>query len=177
MQVCKHLFLGLMGFVLAIHSMAQTDTLKPVRIAVFAPVYLDSVFTNAIPNSFYPDNNQNLWLGTEQGLIRFFTNGFQNFDTKNLNGIWSMVEDRKGNMWFGEYDSEKLTHFTNGRLKEMKINYPIYPTFKKQISDFGKFYFGGGHDNKGNIYFPMVWGVMKYDGYKFSPFSLGKRKE
>ena len=134
---------------------------------------IDSVFTNAIPNSFFPDKNQNLWLGTEQGLIRFFTNGFRNFDTKNLNGIWSMVEDRKGNMWFGEYDSEKLTHFTNGRLKEMKINYPIYPTFKKQISDFGKFYFGGGHDNKGNIYFPMVWGVMKYDGYKFSPFSLG----
>ena len=54
MQVCKHLFLGLMGFVLAMHSMAQTDTLKPVRIAVFAPVYLDSVFTN---DTYKPGKN------------------------------------------------------------------------------------------------------------------------
>lgn len=134
---------------------------------------IDSVFTNAIPNFFYIDKNQNLWLATEQGLIRFFTNGFRNFDTKNLNGVWSMVENTEGGMFFGEYDSEKLTHYKNGQFKEVKINYPIYPSFKKQISDFGKFYFGGARDNKTNIYFPMAWGVMKYDGYKYSPFSLG----
>ena len=134
---------------------------------------IDSVFTNAIPNSFYPDKNKNLWLATEQGLIRLFTNGFRNFDTKNLNSVWSMVENTEGGMWFGEYDSEKLTNYKNGQFKEMKINYPIYPSFKKQISDFGKFYFGGGQDNRSNIFFPMAWGVMKYDGYKFSPFSLG----
>jgi hypothetical protein len=54
MQICKHLFFCLMSICLAIHSIAQTDTVKPVKIAVFAPVYLDSVFSN---DTYKPGKN------------------------------------------------------------------------------------------------------------------------
>ncbi len=136
---------------------------------------LDSVIIGASTNFLFLDKSENLWVATEQGLVRVFTNGFQNFGKTQLNAVWSMVEDAKGNMWFGEFYTKKLKRFDGKKYEEQKINYSLAPDLSK--GDLGDFYFGGGRDRLGNLYFPSVWGIKKYDGKRFSMFSGGDPKQ
>lgn len=64
------------------------------------------------------DKNGNIWFaGTEKpgtvesvdGIWRYNDKGYTNFNTKDGLGkyfVWSMVEDRAGNIWFGNRNSE-----------------------------------------------------------------------
>jgi two-component sensor histidine kinase/ligand-binding sensor domain-containing protein len=122
-------------------------------------------------NLLFEDKDRNVWIGTEEGLLRVYTEGFTNFDKTKLNSIWSMVEDTEGGMWFGSYyDKTTIWHFKNRKLDSIKADKSINskPIKYGSNNDFGHFYFGGGRDVSGNIYFPMYWGIMKYDGKKFS---------
>jgi len=45
-----------------------------------------------------------LWVGTEEGLVRFDGAGFRVYDTSNTPGprndqIWALAEDRGGTLW------------------------------------------------------------------------------
>ena len=48
MRLFKHITLILLGCSLSIFCLAQTDSVKPYKIAVFAPVYLDSTFSGDV---------------------------------------------------------------------------------------------------------------------------------
>ncbi len=127
----------------------------------------DSLDVGATTNLLFEDRDKNLWIGCEEGLVRLFLKGFKNFSKKELSGVWSMAEDAKGIMWFGGYFDHKLHTFDGNKITEKKIDYKI--TSNQIKGNFGGFYFGGDRDSKGNLYFPMSWGIMKYDGNKFSP--------
>lgn len=127
---------------------------------------LDSIYLGVNTNFLFLDKAENLWVATEQGLIRVFIKGFINFGRDKLDGVWSMVEDIKGNMWFGEYYTKKLKLYNNNTFEHVKINYSIdKDKLKGELCDF---YFGGGRDQLGNLYFPTSYGIKKYDGFKFS---------
>jgi two-component sensor histidine kinase/ligand-binding sensor domain-containing protein len=128
----------------------------------------DSVVLKATVNFLFIDRDKNTWAASEQGLIRLFYDGFRNFDPKEMSQIWSMIEDKRGGMWFGSYfKSAEIKHLENGKLTTKTIDYNVKPVIPKQ---FGNFYFGSGRDAKGNLYFSMNWGIMKYDGKTFSAF-------
>lgn len=122
----------------------------------------------------FADREKHIWLATEEGLVRVFTQGFLNFDRQQLQGVWSMVEDRQGNMWFGEYFSQRLKRFDGNKFTEFTIPYAIHPTLRK--GQLGDFYFGGATDQEGNLYFPSVLGIKKYGGKRFSVFSKPSRR-
>jgi two-component sensor histidine kinase/ligand-binding sensor domain-containing protein len=126
----------------------------------------------AATNLLFEDRDKNVWIGTEEGLLRVYTEGFTNFDKKRLNYIWSMVEDTEGGMWFGEYFTHKLFRYHNNKFVEKKIDYAIHPQISK--GDLADFYFGGSRDKLGNLYFPSGIGIKKYDGKTFSLFSTFK---
>jgi ligand-binding sensor domain-containing protein len=114
----------------------------------------------------FEDKDKNVWIGAEEGLVRIYPEGFTNFSKEKLQSVWSMVEDTEGGMWFGEFYSHKLLCYKDNKVIEKKIDYSFIPNVKK--GDLGDFYFGGGRDKLGNLYFPSIYGIKKYDGKKFS---------
>lgn len=74
--------------------------------------------------------------------------------------IWSIMEDSRGNIWFGSllsgicrYDGRSLTYYT---IKEGLTNNTV-----KAIME----------DSKGNIWIGTDWGLCKYDGSYFVQYS------
>jgi two-component sensor histidine kinase/ligand-binding sensor domain-containing protein len=140
-------------------------TFNERNIIDFTPLNISSTVM------LFEDKDKNVWIGTEEGLMRIYTEGFSHFDKKQLNSVWSMVDDTDGSMWFGSiFSPNAIQHYKNGRLDSVKVDYNIMPTKYNAPNRFGEFYLGGGRDKKGNLYFPMSWGIMKYDGKKFSAF-------
>lgn len=111
-------------------------------------------------NAFLMDKDSILWIGSEGGLFKYYSEAFLNFTpTHGLNkNIWSVVEDNNGNIWFASftkglqmYDGEEL-HDRNEIFKVR--NEPLYIGAKKL--------------SNGTIFFPSNSGVIKWDGKKFS---------
>jgi ligand-binding sensor domain-containing protein/two-component sensor histidine kinase len=128
---------------------------------------IDSLPLKEFTNSLFLDNDDNIWIGTEQGLIRPFIKGIQNFDQNKLHSIWSMVEDNSKQMYFGSFFKHEIVRYHGQKFETLQIN-PIKNNRIKPES--GSFYFGGSKDRNGNLYFSMPWGIMRYNGVKFSYF-------
>lgn len=123
--------------------------------------------------SFLKDSKDNMWIGTWGGGVsridfnRFRNSGeliIQNYGEKKeesgLNNVWSMCEDKKGNIWFGTsgsgitvYDgkSYKLYHLKEG-LHGIRIISMVC-------------------DRKGNIWIAHENGLDMFDGKSFINFS------
>jgi two-component sensor histidine kinase len=122
--------------------------------------------------TMFEDKDKNVWIGTEEGLMRVYPEGFKNFKKEDLGGVWSMVEDTKGGMWFGDYFSHKLRRYDGKKIVEKTINYALSPTLTK--GDLSDFYFGGGRDKLGNLYFPSGSGIKKWNGKQMSLLAPSK---
>lgn len=135
---------------------------------------VDFIFLNTSSINFiFEDKDKNVWLGTEEGLVRLYLEGFKNFKKEDFGSVWSMVEDTEGAMWFGDYYTHQLRRYDGQKIVEKTIDYALVGPLKK--GDFGEFYFGGDRDKRGNLYFPMGHGITKYDGKRFSPLSNWQR--
>jgi ligand-binding sensor domain-containing protein len=126
------------------------------------------------------DSKQNIWAGTDQGAFKFDGISFIPFSFPKPNAetpsfkvkkgkIWSIIEDHKGNIWFGsdgngvyKYDGKTFNHFTqkDGLCSDI-------------VSRIVE-------DKKGNIWFGCLsadWpkgtkdgGLCMYDGHTFKKF-------
>ncbi len=115
--------------------------------------------------SLFVDDEKNLWVGTESGLWRLITKGFQNYLTDRNNNFytWTVLQDKNDNYWFGsflyglkKYDGKNFT------------DYPVDHLFRN--TGFQHFYSGGIKDKNGDLLFSAYRGVIKYDGRKFDWF-------
>jgi two-component sensor histidine kinase/ligand-binding sensor domain-containing protein len=125
-------------------------------------------------NIIFLDKDNNTWLGTEEGLVRFYPKGFYNFPKEKMTSVWNMVEDTEGGMWFGEFFSRKLKRYFNGSLIEKKIDYSIGRGIPK--GEFHQHYFGASKDKQGHLYFSNGVGILKYDGSKYGLLGLDNQK-
>ena len=136
----------------------------------------DGLANNSVM-SFYKDKKDNMWIGTWGGGVSrldydafrkrdtiIFQNYSQQKDGLAYNNIWSICEDKKGNIWFGTsaqglsmFDGKKFTnyHFKQG-LHGVHISSLLV-------------------DKKGNIWIAHEKGLDKYDGKTFTFY--GKDKE
>ncbi|MEM7087429.1 MAG: two-component regulator propeller domain-containing protein [Bacteroidota bacterium] len=144
----------------------------------------NGICNNTISNLLI-DSRGDFWVGTWAGVCRFNGKGFTKFDLPiptidtllnkdTINWITKIMEDSKGNIWFGrdgygacKYDGKKFVHF----LKKDGI----YSNNVQEITE----------DSDGNIWFASrvaekdlpdaslrfgSGGVTKYDGSNFSHF-------
>jgi ligand-binding sensor domain-containing protein/serine phosphatase RsbU (regulator of sigma subunit) len=135
----------------------------------------DGLANNSVM-SIFKDKEDNMWIGTWGGGVsklnyKAFVNQdtliFQNYSQQKdglaYNNIWSICEDKKGNIWFGTsaqgvsvFDGKKFTnyHFKQG-LHGVHISALLA-------------------DKKGNVWIAHEKGIDKYDGKTFTFY--GKEK-
>jgi ligand-binding sensor domain-containing protein len=108
------------------------------------------------------DDEKNLWVGTEAGLWRLQSKGFENFLSERDNNFytWNVLPDNKGNYWFASF-LYGLKKYDGQTFTDLRVNH----LFKD--NGFQYFYSGGILDEKGNILFATAKGVLKFDGTNF----------
>lgn len=105
-----------------------TPAVKEVKPEDFDPYFTPTVVTSSklgpsnITRNIIQDRNGGTWLASWEGLIRYdgedFTN-FTNKDSLRKFRVFSTLEDREGNLWFGtigagiyRYDGKTFTNIT-----------------------------------------------------------------
>jgi ligand-binding sensor domain-containing protein len=111
------------------------------------------------------DKNGTIWFGTDDGVYCYngynfssFLNNFNviNKDSLNLKGIFSILEDKTGNIWFTECAGEGVSRFDGKFLKNI-IPYKEIGRTDRVIED-----------RNGNLWFCAVFkGLCRYDGKTF----------
>jgi ligand-binding sensor domain-containing protein len=129
-------------------------------------VETNNVSTSHGPRSFVRnikrDRKGNIWLVSNEGIIRYDGKSFTNITSKVGSArFWDVLEDRKGNCWFGTGDSG--VYYYNARLND-GAGLQHFTTTDGLVNDrVGNIY----EDKKGNIWFGTENGVSRYDGKSF----------
>jgi len=123
----------------------------------------------------YEDKAGNVWFGTNGGVSRYDGKSFQNYmmngdamredrtgkslsDTRPINEVNAIIEDKTGRFWFGTrsntfvYDGKTFTVFTHDGIPFANVRSII-------------------EDKKGNIWLGGKDGLWRYDGSKFTNFT------
>jgi len=113
--------------------------------------------TNLIINQIYENNEENLWLATNHGLIKFnpFNETFINFTDQDglpINSVHSILPGESNEMWLGTLNGlSKMIMDSTG--KPTFVNYNMedglggmdFTQLVALKSNNGKYYFGGDH--------------------------------
>jgi ligand-binding sensor domain-containing protein len=107
------------------------------------------------------DRKGNIWLASNEGIIQYDGKSFINImGNLSSNRFFSVLEDKKGNFWFGNYgsgvyyyDEKFFQHFTT---KQGLANNQVSTIYE---------------DKDGNIWFGANGGVSRYDGKSFRNFT------
>jgi len=107
------------------------------------------------------DRNGNIWFAAGDGVFRYDGKSFTKITGKLISGPFcSVLEDRKGNFWFGTfgsgvyyYDGKSFQNFTT---REGLVNNSVVPIYE---------------DKAGIIWLGTGGGVSRYDGKSFQNFT------
>ena len=108
------------------------------------------------------DRKGNIWIASWEGVFRYDGRSFINITSEVSSArFFSLLEDRKGNFWFGSigsgvyyYDGRSIQNFTT---KEGLINNEISAIYE---------------DKSGNIWFGANGGASRYDGISFRNYVM-----
>jgi hypothetical protein len=99
---------------------------------------------------------EHLFVGTEQGLYRLTNNGFRYFTNQQAPYVWSVVEDRKNDIWWLSY-RHQARRWSNGSVQPIK---------RYTVND--NWYFGSLRSSlNGDLYLAHNDGVVRTDGRQF----------
>jgi ligand-binding sensor domain-containing protein/serine phosphatase RsbU (regulator of sigma subunit) len=90
-------------------------------IAISYSVKKGSPANNII--TLFEDTQENIWIGSEEGVMKYDGKNFHIYTTKNglaSNSIWSVAEDDKHNIYFGTQDGG-ITAFDGKSFKTLSI--------------------------------------------------------
>ncbi|MBP4137083.1 ligand-binding sensor domain-containing protein [Flavobacterium geliluteum] len=115
-----------------------------------------------ITRNIIQDKNNNIWIAAFSGIFRYDGKSFTNITSKVISTrFFSILEDRKGNLWFGSigsgvycYDGKSFQNFTTD---EGLLNNEVTSIYE---------------DKKGKIWFGVSGGVSCYDGMSFQNYII-----
>jgi ligand-binding sensor domain-containing protein/serine phosphatase RsbU (regulator of sigma subunit) len=190
------------GTIAGINRITPAGKVENVNI----PGQQDMGFTAIVP-----DNKNNLWLATSEGICKY--NGFAYRKYKSKNGLASDklmcgFQDREGNFWFGtdgfgvsKFTGEAFLSYSSADLLPGDYIKYIYQDTKKNIwlavKDCGVVSLAGGkitpyrinfkdianslvdndvqsiiEDEKGNMYFGTKAGLSVFNGQRFHNYNM-----
>src|SRR5688572_13514939 len=123
---------------------------------------ITSTGPKTVTRTIKQDRNGNIWIAAFDGIFRYDGKSFTNITSHVSSArFFSVLEDRKGNMWFGSigsgvysYDGKSFQNFTT---KEGLVN-----------NEIGCIY----EDKFGNIWFGANGGASRYDGKSFRNYTM-----
>lgn len=115
-----------------------------------------------ITRNIIQDRSGNIWVAAFDGIFRYDGKAFTNITSKVSSArFFSILEDRKGNFWFGSigsgvyhYDGKSFKNFT---IREGLLNNEVTSIYE---------------DKRGNIWFGVSGGASCYDGKSFRNYII-----
>ena len=144
------------------------DNIKSSRVPNYSESQLKEADTSKVPMSMVRHvkqaRNGDILIASYLGVFRYDGTSFTNLTSKisspRFSSFWDVLEDRKGNLWFGTrdsgvyyYDGNSFQHFTT---REGLANNRIMFIYE---------------DKAGNIWFASGGGTSRYDGKSFQNFT------
>ncbi len=119
---------------------------------------IDSRDFSSVTRNMIQDRVGDIWIATFSGVFRYDGKSFTNVTGKVSSArFFSVMEDRKGNLWFGTIGSGVYRYdgksFQNLTTKDGLLNNEITCIYE---------------DKAGNIWFGANGGASQYDGKSFS---------
>lgn len=114
----------------------------------------NSVFKNTL-NCFFIDSKNQIWIGGNNEIYKFDGETFAKYKPQGRSNdyhVWTIVEDKKGNIWFGTYLGGLIKYDGN--------------TFEECSSKIGLMndsYLASLVDKRGNLYFASLDGLWIYN--------------
>jgi ligand-binding sensor domain-containing protein len=116
---------------------------------------------NSMVRNVKQDRNGNILIAAYNGVFRYDGKSFTNItSTISSPSFWDVLEDRKGNLWFGTRDSG--VYYYNGKSFQ-------HFTTREGLASNGALHIY--EDKIGNIWFGTVGGASRYDGRSFRNFT------
>ena len=153
MANCVHVY-ALFMFVSCTLCKAQTKPdLQKNHIQYDTKAAITSAAPKSISRNIKQDSKGNIWIAAFDGIFRYDGKSFTNITSKVSSArFFSVLEDKKGNMWFGtigsgiyHYDGKSFQNFTTN---EGLVNNEIVCIYE---------------DKAGHIWFGANGGVSLYD--------------
>lgn len=153
----------LLMFVLFTSCREQKKTVSHDHITAEPKDTITSLVPNSMVRSIGQDKNGNILIASFNGVMRYNGKSFTYISPEIPSpSFWDVLEDRKGNLWFGTRDSgvyykhrsrPDFQHFTteDGLASNMALH--LY------------------EDKAGNIWFGTGSGASRYDGKSFRNFT------
>lgn len=132
------------------------DTIRPETNSAGTSSVPDRITRNIIQ-----DSKGNIWMATFGGVFKYDGKWFTNITLKvSLARFFSVLEDRKGNLWFGSVGSGVYLYngksFRNFTIKDGLAGNEVTCIYE---------------DKTGNIWFGTEGGASRYDGKSFRNFT------
>jgi ligand-binding sensor domain-containing protein len=152
-------------------SCGQNQTNVPqdnISKGLYSESQLKEADTSKVPMSMVRNvkqaRNGNILIASYLGVFRYDGTSFTNLTSKisspRFASFWDVLEDRKGNLWFGTKDSG--VYYYNGK------SFQHFTTKDGLASNrLVKIY----EDKAGNIWFATGGGASRYDGKSFQNFT------
>jgi ligand-binding sensor domain-containing protein len=146
------------------------DNIKDNR-ANYSESQLKEADTSRVPMSMVRNvrqaRNGDILIASYLGVFRYDGTSFTNLTGKiispRFSSFWDVLEDQKGNLWFGTKDSG--VYYYNGKSIQ-------HFTIRNGLANnrVGKIY----EDKAGNIWFATGGGASRYDGKSFRNFTTNE---
>jgi ligand-binding sensor domain-containing protein len=160
----KYIHLNALFLMLAfLTSCGQSQTDVPE--AYIKSEFKDTVTSygpNTMVRNVKQDRNGNILIAAYNGVFRYDGKSFTNITGRIPSpSFWDVLEDRKGNLWFGTRDSG--VYRFNGK------SFQHFTTKQGLASNYGAIHLY--EDKAGNIWFGTVRGAYRYDGKSLRSFT------
>ena len=123
-------------------------------------------------NSIKIDGQQNVWVGTNKGLYKYTSGGFQYIEVPNIKNVTEIGIDKKDNIYVAGFKSDGIGA-QGGGLSVFNGN--EWKNYNQKNSDIPrKFVEDIAFDKDGNVWMSVGTndaGISRFDGEKWSSFN------